>query len=64
MMFQNTTMELIDSILSKIFQLKCSAISDRSSLSKKDCVEISTHLDVYKYFYTKCVAILHSCVEI
>ena len=37
---------------------------ERIVLSKKDYVEISTHLDVYKYFYTKCVAILHSCVEI
>ena len=36
----------------------------RAMLSKKDGVEISTHLDVYKYFYTKCVAILHSSVEI
>ena len=33
-------------------------------LSKKDCVEMATQIDVYKYFYKKCVEILHSCVEI
>ena len=51
-------------LLAKKVIKQCVAQVANLLLSKKDCVEMATQIDVYKYFYKKCVEILHSCVEI